>query len=113
MRKTVLAAAVLIVAPAFAQDVKHAPTTEQSRADYRLWFSKLEDPRGTDAFTQEVLGQWYGEMGDCVAVDPAYDWHYVNVQSEICAERSLRMQHFLKRHNLIEQYVSEDQAGAR
>jgi len=27
-----------------AQEVKHAPTVEQCRADQRLWLPKLEDP---------------------------------------------------------------------
>jgi hypothetical protein len=113
MRKIALAVAVLIVAPAFAQEVKHAPTLDQCRADYHLWFSKLENPHGTDAVTDDVLGQWYSEMGDCTATDSAYEWHYVNAQAEICAERQLRMRHFLMRRNLIQQYVAEDEAGAR
>lgn len=55
-----------------AQEVKHAPTVEQCRADQRLWMSKLEQPNraGTANVSFDHLLAWVVEMGDCLDVDP-------------------------------------------
>ena len=52
------------------QEVKHAPTVEQCRADQRLWLSKL----GTNVPAPNTeLDNWLIEMGYCKKVDPAFE----------------------------------------
>jgi hypothetical protein len=46
MTKIVLAAVILFAAPAFVQEVEHAPTVDQCRADRAYWMSLLEEPGG-------------------------------------------------------------------
>jgi hypothetical protein len=51
-----------------AQEVKHAPTVEQCRADQRLWLDKLENTSETIE-DYRTLGQWAHEMHECESVD--------------------------------------------
>jgi hypothetical protein len=51
-----------------AQEVKHAPTVEQCRADQKLWLSKLEQaPRssGVANIGYRDLGDWATELQVC------------------------------------------------
>jgi hypothetical protein len=43
---------VISLHPIYSQEVKHAPTVEQCRADQKLWFSKISD----DAKAEEAEG---------------------------------------------------------
>lgn len=98
-----------------AQQVEHAPTVEQCRADQALWLSKLEIPyhRGTDDVVVSTLHQWQSEMHDCEAVDPPNQFKYYNTRVEALSEESLRELTFIYRHNLYHQFVEEDAAGKR
>jgi hypothetical protein len=99
-----------------AQEVKHAPTVEQCRADQRLWLSKMAEPNGkgtADVSYKEVKG-WVGEMVYCSKkVDPAFGFEYLNAQSEAEATSALRLENFLFRHNLLRQFLAEDAQGKR
>jgi hypothetical protein len=72
-----------------SQEVKHAPTVEQCRADQRLWLSKLEssvaDPVANVSFKE--LSGWQHEMFECQSVDPEFHNRYYNTHSEIYAEK--------------------------
>jgi hypothetical protein len=95
-----------------AQEVKHAPTVEQCRADQRLWLDKLEgsaDPLPTFV----TLNRWSLEMADCGSVDPANDTRYYNVRAEITAIQVTRFLDFLARHELFDKFIEEDNAGKR
>jgi hypothetical protein len=52
-------------------------------------------------------------MYECERVDPANKFRYYNTQSELISEQKGRMENFLDRHKLWEQFVSEDAAGKR
>ena len=97
----------------YSQEIEHAPTVAQCRADQWLWFSKLEQPNGvgvaTVTFTQ--LEDWRGEMGDCISVDPAFNFEYFETMTHIEYEKLMRTEHFLTRHNLFGQFMAEDEQG--
>jgi hypothetical protein len=65
----ILFVGLLLTGKAQVQEVEHAPTVEQCRADQRLWLSKLEDPSGTLP-RYLTLGSWSREMAECRSVDP-------------------------------------------
>jgi hypothetical protein len=88
-----------------AQEVKHAPTVEQCRADQRLWLSNYAST-GFAELTSRVA-----EMRDCEKVDPASADRYHNTGDEILAEQALRLQGFLYRHNLYNKFLAEDAQG--
>lgn len=95
-----------------AQEVKHAPTVEQCRADQRLWLSKLEEPALANVGYYELNG-WVMEMSDCETVDPDFSLRYLNTQSETQSEKLDRVADFLRRHNLWDQFIAEDAQGKR
>ena len=47
-----------------AQEVQHAPTVAQCRADQRLWLSRLESQTEIDTAGFLDLAGWSKEMGD-------------------------------------------------
>ena len=71
-----------------AQEVQHAPTVEQCRADQRLSLSKLEQHNnaGTANVSYDELQAWKAEMLDCTKVDPEFDRKYYNTYGEATTE---------------------------
>jgi hypothetical protein len=106
-----LAFMVVLCASSRAQQVKHAPTTEQCRADQRLWLDKIEDSGEMQDF--ETLDGWFLEMFECKSVDPDNVRLYHNVLSEVAATQVLRLERFLQRHDLYDRFIAEDRAGKR
>jgi hypothetical protein len=98
-----------------AQEVEHAPTMEQCRADRAYWMSKLEQPedKGTADVSYDTLTGWHKEMSKCQVVDPANSERYYNAMGESNAEQLGRMIDFLSRHNLWKEFLDEDAAGKR
>jgi len=96
-----------------AQEVKHAPTVEQCRADQKLRLSRLEEPGGAGVayVTYNELSGWSSEMLQCAEVDSRLESRYANTMGEINAEQLLRVQRFLNRHNLFNQFIAEDAQG--
>jgi hypothetical protein len=125
MRKTVLAVAVLIVAPAFAREVEHAPTAAQCKADATLWSSQKSDffllygrtrnVQNTviERLTAKELLARSNEMADCATVDSDDARNYYELQSAYVELFLRRMNQFIERHNLMDQFYQEDEAGAR
>jgi hypothetical protein len=103
---------LLFAGTAHVQEVQHAPTVEQCRADQRLWFDKLENTTETLP-TYHTLRGWSDEMGDCEHVDPENKLRYYNVVGEIAGERTVRFVDFLTRHELYDKFIEEDEAGKR
>jgi len=89
----------------YSQEVKHAPTLEQCRADQRLWLSNYVST-GFAELTSRVA-----EMRDCEKVDPASADRYHTTGDEILAEQALKLQGFLYRHNLYNKLLAEDAPG--
>lgn len=96
-----------------AQEIKHAPTVEQCRADQRLWMGKLEESARDYLPSFGTLADWQGEMRNCESVDPENRPRYYNVLGEIGAEQDMRLEHFLDRHELYDKFIEEDKAGKR
>ena len=96
---------------AHAQEVKHAPTVEQCRADQRLWSDKLENSSSLPDY--KTLMGWFHEMMECKAVDPENRRDYYMVCSEIDAAEVVRLEKFLVRHGLLDKFIEEDKAGKR
>jgi hypothetical protein len=57
-----LLAIALPVQPIHAQEVKHAPTVEQRRADQRLWRSKLDQAPIPSRSQMSVLRNWLTDI---------------------------------------------------
>src|SRR5260221_13812563 len=88
---------LIFAGPAHVQEVKHAPTIEQCRADQRLWVAKLKDTTAFMPETIDALTGWTDEMYDCMSVDPENRIRYYNVTGEIWAAKSRRLVNFLLR----------------
>jgi hypothetical protein len=106
---------LLFCLPLSTQEVEHAPTVEQCRADQRLWLSKMEADNSVAMadVTAKTLGAWENEMGKCQAVDPQNRHVYYSTNAEAVSAEAIRFIHFLKRHDLWEQFNDEDAAGKR
>jgi hypothetical protein len=115
MKKLWLPLMVIPLELIHAQVVHHAPTVEQCHADQRLWLDKLEEPNGAGVayVTYEELGAWFHEMYECGKVDPANDDRYYNTGSEGLVRGQMRLEDFLQRHNLWNQFIAEDAQGCR
>jgi hypothetical protein len=96
-----------------AQEVKHAPTVAQCRADQKSLFAKLEAPNGVGVanVSYDELEGWGYEMSDCIAVDPEFTKEYYNTLAEAATGQLIRMERFLDRHNLWGQFGAEDAQG--
>jgi hypothetical protein len=99
----------------FGQD--HAPTAAQCQADERLWESDLHKASSTkDAisrFSFQSLQDRFSEMEDCIAVDEERGPYYASLAGIYGVGVAARLKHFIERHNLMAQFLSEDAAGKR
>ncbi len=117
MRKTILIAAVLIVAPAFGQQ-QHSkepatpPTVDQCRADDSAWLDQATSEDLAKLSGQEVMRR-ATEMSHCKKVDPKNANAYDAVASTYDIEMAARLADFIERHGLTEQFKAEDAAGKR
>jgi hypothetical protein len=67
-----------------SQEVKHAPTVEQCRADQKLVLSRLNSNEHTLVSYKEMDG-WFLEMQNCISVDPENQLQYYNTMSKTSA----------------------------
>lgn len=106
---------LLIITPLrliHAQEVQHATTVEQCRANQKLWDSMLLDPNGAVAnVSYKELKGWFDEMQKCELVDPEFGTKYYNTYAGAAAQQRLRLQKFLDRHNLWNKFQAEDAQG--
>jgi hypothetical protein len=103
--------AIVGVQPVKAQTAEHAPTVEQCRADQALWYAQLSHPKN---ILFKTLEEYRVEMGACSVVDSNDHFiKYFEVLALIDAELRDRLEHFLTRHNLVDQFAGEDEAGQR
>jgi len=106
------------------QDVQHAPAVAQCQADAVLWQSqsrdyfrayKNHDAKNTtiaNLTAKELLARSI-EMADCLTVDSDHYNDYSTVQSTYVELFGDRVNNFMKRHDLMEQFFKEDAAGLR
>jgi hypothetical protein len=120
-------AAVLVVAAATAtpQDVKHAPTIESCVADINLWSSEI--PTGWDpgaalkSLTANEIQGRRRELTECEASYPMLgrattsgsSSNAERLQFNYEIEMETRFIDFLKRHDMLDKFKQEDQAGQR
>src|SRR6516164_658891 len=85
-----------------AQEMKNDPTVEQFRAHQQLWLSKLLQPydAGVATVHYKELGGWAEEMLACSDVDTARQGWYFETRSVTNLRQIMRLQDFIKRHNL-------------
>jgi len=116
MKKLIITIGLLTGSVAWGQDIQHAPTVEQCRADYRLWVSQdKQDGVSFTDLTLKELGLRTKEMLDCETVDTQQDnvKSYIYMFKEFGGELLIRETHFLSRHGLNKQFQDEDAKGAR
>jgi hypothetical protein len=115
MKTLCLLLAIAVPLQSIHAQAEHAPTVTQCRADQRLWFSKLGTPDNLDvanvSFTE--LDDWRLEMGACFVVDPDLRPQYANTISEIYHTMFNRAEDFLARHDLFDEFITEDEKGCR
>ncbi|HEY1659701.1 MAG TPA: hypothetical protein VGG14_15210 [Candidatus Sulfotelmatobacter sp.] len=110
---------IVLAASAAGQDIQHAPSVEQCRADNRLWRSLDDRSNGFNEFTTRQLMGMAGEMQRCAAVDPRFGDPdgggdtYWNMSMELHSAVFGRYMHFVNRHGLGPQFDEEDAKGAR
>jgi hypothetical protein len=115
--KLAIAGLILMCAiPAKAQSTKEfAFTVTQCRTDGPQYLSKLAVPNqaGTKSILAGALLSWVFEMGQCVSVDQPNMTEYLDVERMALAVVTDRMNDFIHRHGLTEQFFNEDVAGKR
>ena len=109
---------VLILAGvAGAQQVEHAPTVEQCRADNAVWWDKVTadapDYATTVKESTAIIRLWSKELGLCAVVDPTKANNYFETNEKIALIIGSRRRHFIERHGLEDKFRSEDAAGLR
>ena len=120
MKYAVAAIVLLFALLAGAQEIKHAPTVAQCRADAALWsddyqLNKYEEFRyGTTLSWNELRARTL-EIIDCIRIDKSREARevYDSVSHSIAAESWERAENFITRHGLWDQYMAEDTAGKR
>ncbi len=114
MKCILILAVVMAASLSLGQDVKHAPTVEQCQADQRLWLSKVEgDVTDKTLPAISVINAWLREMFDCEKIDPENQRRYYNTRGELYVEEVMRMEDFLRRHQMWDRFIKEDAAGKR
>lgn len=113
--KYVLMFLLLVTTVAMGQDIQHAPTIEQCRADLAVWSNQTKQIE--DKLPVRELAERESEMLDCAYVlESAYP-----SESKLADQQGMvygliigtRASHFLKRHNIWTQFNNEDAKGAR
>ena len=116
MTRLVLAFVILVPSIAAGQDVEHAPTVAQCRAEQRLWRAEIEESvQDHSAHLPGIHGirEWEEEMSDCENVDPENRLRYRNTESQLMLEEKLRMDDFLHHHQLWDKFITADADGER
>ena len=120
---------VILVSPSSAFGQQHAPTLEMCKADVAVWYdddtaadyNKQETKHITDGMpnTNEynklrlsAILKRINEMSDCYKV-AGFQKLYIQASNFYVSIMSNRMQSFIIRHHLWEQFKKEDAAGLR
>jgi hypothetical protein len=95
------------------QQIKHALTVEQCRADQRLWMSKLQNEAIVNKIDYKEFNDWFLELEDCRDVDPDNGIIYFSTSMGVINRQLKRTENFIMRHNLWNQFLAEDTQGCR
>ena len=107
-----------------SQEVKHASTVEQCRADQKLWLSKInDDVKAGEAeglrepvaasISFQQLNFLILQMHDCARIDPEFKKEYFETSDAAAVAANNRLVHFLYRHKFLDQFLAEDAQGKR
>jgi hypothetical protein len=98
-----------------AQSKQDAFTVAQCRADQSQWVVKLAMPNqeGVKTVLAGALLSWVYEMKVCTNVDPLNMIKYQDVERIAVAVVADRMNDFIHRHGLTEEFFNEDIAGKK
>lgn len=124
MKNIILIAAILIGFPAFGQEVQHTPTVAECKSDVKLWelqaheyfvANKSHDTKNTIVSSLSALELLARSllMADCSSVDSDDYQMYLLAQTNYAGFFNARINNFMKRHNLMDQFFAEDAAGQR
>jgi hypothetical protein len=105
---------MLLAALAHGQVVQHAPIDKQTqcRADQRLWLSILDTKPASVSWKE--LQAWHHAMTQCsILTDPKFQLDYLSVVALVEGEQEQRLEAFLRRRNLFEQFTAEDEPGQK
>jgi hypothetical protein len=106
-------AALLLVNGGLGWAQDHAPSRDQCRADYRLWFESYgHSDKSKDPPVQQIAVMMK-EMGACASADPKNHVAYLTLSEDFLGEYDLRFAHFIERHNEKQQFLDEDAEGLR
>lgn len=113
---------------AAARQIEHAPTPEQCRADADAWgiptaggllrneeqFNKLMSSTANDRnLTAKMMDARMRQFSQCMRTDNMQDTRYAEAATAYTNAYMVRVVNFMKRHNLTEQFLAEDQQGQR
>jgi len=89
----------------------------QCRADQQRWLTLVRSSSSMKHSTGlpplGVVRQWQEEMEACEQIDRQGRFDYYAADSELEAELLSRAENFLERHDLLKQFIEEDEAGGR
>ena len=113
--KLVAVAALMLASMVGAQQVQHAPTVEQCRADQALWDDQINQPASDWAhsvpdISARSLYAMFKHMDECQVVDPDQVRKYSQTSHLILIVLG---SDFMIRHSLEDKFFEEDDAGAR
>ena len=111
MTKAIATIALLahMVSPCLAQEMNHAPTVSQCRAEQRLWLSKLEQyPPDVAEVSYGDLQYWTLDMVVCANLDAGHEVFYLNTYSMADHERIKRLEGFLHQRTLFYEFLKQD-----
>ena len=112
--------------PVCSQD--HAPTSDQCKADMRLWSAQLDDyeqketARIQSGFPNNSIASGWTlpqvtnrakEMMTCTVVDRWYALEFTKTEGRLRQVYMNRLVRFVQRHNLMQQLLQEDADGLR
>jgi hypothetical protein len=94
------------------QSTHHTATTEECKADANLWAHEyIYNPTALRNLTVTELTQRKDEMWKCRVVlqsYPAYEQRAHDTATDYAMLLEVQMENFLKRHNLLQQFIQED-----
>jgi hypothetical protein len=113
MKRTILLLALLTTTVTMGQDIHHATTIEQCKADGAVWYTQVDN---VHHLSVRELFERRREMSECVIVlESRSQDSQQAIQLHLLYEANIRIRqgHFLERHNLTQQFIDEDANGGR
>jgi hypothetical protein len=112
MKRILVALTLVMLSAPCGRVQEHAPLAAQCQSDKAVWINELDPTQISTVAVAEVNKRMW-EMGSCQEVDPSNSAGYVKVATIYLMAIDARYQNFMKRHNLMSQFVQEDTEGKR